>query len=79
MEGFDGKGYGYADYSLGAVHSFITTSYGLSLAKPHALLEILEQIPDIRIFMYQERGWGGNHDVLAYGKPSWNPTRRRTT
>jgi SAM-dependent methyltransferase len=65
-------GYGYRDYAREESHSFIEGSYGISLSKPHSIIEILEGIPDTRIYLYTERGWSDHHDVVVFGKPSHN-------
>jgi SAM-dependent methyltransferase len=68
----EANGYGYCDYDQGGGHDFISGSYGISVVKPDRILKILEAIPGIRIYMYQERGWGDNHDVVVFGKPDWD-------
>lgn len=70
--GYLERGYGYHDYARHENHSFISGSYGISLAAPHATLRILEAIPGIRIFLYLERAWGDHHDVVAFGRPSYD-------
>ena len=65
-------GYGYRDYPKAESHSFISGSYGVSLAKPHAILSDLEEIPGTRIYLYIERGWSDHQDVVAYGRPKYN-------
>jgi SAM-dependent methyltransferase len=69
LEGYYTQGYGYVDYSHG--ENPVGSNYGISAAKPHVLVEMIERIPDVRIFLYQEKGWGENHDVIAFGRPSW--------
>ena len=69
---YQSKGYGYKDYHRQQLHNFISGSYGIAIAKPHVLINILEEIPNGRIYMYQERGWGQNHDVAVWGRPDWN-------
>jgi SAM-dependent methyltransferase len=66
LEGYYTVGYGYADYpdELSA-----GPDYGISAAKPHTVVEMIEKIPDVRLFLYQEKGWAHNHDVLAFGRP----------
>jgi SAM-dependent methyltransferase len=67
LEGYFTKGYGYVDYPAQA-------NYGISAAKPRKLVEIIEDIPGVRIFLYQEKGWSDNHDVIAFGRPTWDQT-----
>ena len=71
LQGYRETGYGYADYSTEENHSYITGSYGVSLAKPHAILQDIETIPDVRIYSYHERGWGEHQDVVVFGRPSY--------
>jgi SAM-dependent methyltransferase len=65
---------GYGDRNLWREHSheYIEGDYGVSLVKPHAILEDIEDIPGVRIHLYRERGWADNHDVVAFGRPSYN-------
>ncbi|TXN81962.1 class I SAM-dependent methyltransferase [Methylobacterium sp. WL8] len=72
MDGHHSTGYGFADYSSDNKHGYISGSYGVSVAKPNGLMSILEGIPDVRIFMYQERAWANNHDVVVIGRPAWD-------
>lgn len=72
IEDWNKTGFGYRDYSAGYGHDFIQGSYGTSLAKPRIIVGLVEDIPETRLFMYQERGWAENHDVLAFGKPKWD-------
>ncbi len=65
-------GYGYCDYSRNEEHLFIDGSYGVSLAKPHVTLNIIEQIPGVRIFLYKERGWADHQDIVAFGMPNYS-------
>jgi SAM-dependent methyltransferase len=69
---YERSGYGYRDYPVGIGHSYVNGSYGVSLAKPNAILRDIEQIPGVRIHLYRERGWGDNHDVVAFGRPSYD-------
>jgi SAM-dependent methyltransferase len=72
MDGYRRTGYGYADYAEGVSHAFIEGSYGLSVTRPSTLLELVGRIPGVRIHHYQERGWGNNQDVIAFGPPHWD-------
>lgn len=69
LEGYYTSGYGYVDYNSG--ENSVDSNYGISAAKPHILVEMIERIPGVRIFLYQEKGWGENHDVIAFGRPGW--------
>jgi SAM-dependent methyltransferase len=68
-EQYESTGYGYQDYGPRQGHDFIQGSYGVSLAKAATIIDLVQQIPDTRIFKYTERGWARNHDVVAFGKP----------
>ena len=66
------SGYGYSDYAESESHNYIAGSYGISLVRPSTLIEIVERIPDIRIFFYGERFWADHQDVTVFGRPSIN-------
>ncbi len=72
MAGYERSGYGYHDYGEGQKHEYILGSYGLSVARPSAIMRLLEDVPGIRILCYQEKGWGNNHDVVTIGRPDWD-------
>jgi SAM-dependent methyltransferase len=72
LEGYFTADYGYVDYPKEVGHDFLEGSYGISAAKPRKLVAIIEDIPGVRIFLYQEKGWGENHDVIAFGRPDWD-------
>jgi SAM-dependent methyltransferase len=72
LEGFDLDGYGYSDYNKEDSHEFISGGYGISVVKPHVIVKMLETIPGIRIYMYQEKAWGDNHDIVVFGRPDWD-------
>jgi trans-aconitate methyltransferase len=63
-------GYGHANYVSAETPDHVDESYGVSLAKPHTLIEMVEQIPGVRIFQYAKRAWADHQDVLVFGKPS---------
>lgn len=71
MSDVESQGYGFRDYRRGETHGFIEDDYGISVAKPAALVDLVSTIPDTRLYMYQEKGWGHNHDVIAFGRPGW--------
>jgi SAM-dependent methyltransferase len=72
LEDYSSKGHGYRDYLQKDSHPFISGSYGISLAKPHVTVRNLEDIPDIRIYLYLERGWADHQDVVVFGRPSYD-------
>jgi len=65
------KGYGYQDYFKDESHSYISGSYGISIAKPHVTIKDIEEIPDTRVYLYLERAWGDHQDVVVFGRPSY--------
>jgi len=72
LQGYETKGYGFEEFTREQSHNFEGSDYGISLSKPHTIIELIEGIPRTRIFMYAEKGWGHNHDVVAFGKPDWD-------
>ena len=65
-------GYGYCDYSTEENHEYISGSYGISLAKPSVIVNIIESIPDVRLYSFTERAWADHQDVVVFGKPAFN-------
>jgi len=72
LEDYSSLGYGHRDYSRQESHSYVSGSYGISLVKPHVSIRDLEDIPNIRIYLYRERGWADHQDVVVFGRPSYN-------
>lgn len=72
LEGYNTTGYGYQDYPREKNHSYIKGSYGISLVKPHVTIRNLEDIPGIRLYLYMERCWSDVHDVVVFGRPSFD-------
>jgi SAM-dependent methyltransferase len=72
LEDYHSLGFGYRDYSKEESHSYISGSYGISLAKPHMILRDLEDLPGVRIYLYRERGWADHQDVVAFGLPGYD-------
>lgn len=72
LSGFRTSGFGYSDYERQHSHSYISGSYGVSLAKPDALVSDIADIPETRIYMYRERGWADHQDVVVFGKPAFD-------
>lgn len=72
QRGFDRWGYGYADYAPGLGHDFVPGTYGISAVRPDYLIQMVQRVPGVRVFHYQEKAWGENHDVLAFGRPCWS-------
>ena len=72
VRGYHAGGYGYVDYAPGLGHDFVPGSYGVSAVRPFRLMQMIEHITGTRIVHYQEKGWGENQDLLAFGQPDWS-------
>lgn len=72
LDQYNNYGYGYSDYIQEESHEFISSSYGISLIKPHFIIKMIEEIPGIRIFSYIERAWADHQDVVAFGCPAFD-------
>lgn len=72
MEGYRDRGYGYCDYVAEESSQYVPGNYGISMARPHAMIRILEEIGGIRVFSYNERAWADHQDVIVYGKPAYD-------
>jgi hypothetical protein len=67
---FTETGFGYVDYAHPLRTTFARqTRYGISLARPHWILKLLEPDCAMRVLSYAERAWDNHHDVLVIGKP----------
>jgi hypothetical protein len=69
---FELSGYGYSDYPPGVSGPRTPGLFGISLASPSTTLKDIEDIPGVRIYSYQERGWADHQDVLVFGRPSYD-------
>ncbi|WP_404711414.1 class I SAM-dependent methyltransferase [Sphingomonas sp. MMS24-J13] len=71
-------GFGYVNYN----HKFMTETwnkqdqYGVTISRPHWLMKQLEDMQQIRIMDYSERGWDATQDVVVFGKPGVNAWMR---
>ncbi len=72
LKGYNDTGYGYSDYVKQEASQYTPDDYGISMARPHAMLRLLESIPNVRIFSYMERAWADHQDVMVYGKPAYD-------
>ncbi|MFC5594112.1 class I SAM-dependent methyltransferase [Lysobacter niastensis] len=70
VNGYHARGYGYADYVSSESVDHVPGNYGISLARPSAILSMLEHLEGIRVFSYSERAWADHQDVVVYGKPA---------
>lgn len=55
---FQSFGRGYEDYFPGS-------NYGISAAKPSHIFDLIESFPDLRVVLFQEKGWDHHQDVFA--------------
>jgi hypothetical protein len=74
LKDYEEFGYGYADYDPAENHDYIEGNYGISLCRPSKIMEIVESIPEIRVFKYTERAWADNQDVVVFGRPAYDAT-----
>lgn len=63
LSSFEATGFGYATYE-----EFKGQNYGTTLVRPSAVMEIAENIPDVRVTSYTEKGWANRQDVLVLSK-----------
>lgn len=70
LQDYHSLGYGYRDYLKEESHEYISGSYGISLVKPNVTIRNVEHLEGVRIYLYMERGWSDNHDVIVYGSPA---------
>jgi SAM-dependent methyltransferase len=72
VAGYEATGYGYAPYP-----GREGEDYGISLARPEAIIDIVAGIPGVRLAGYMERGWADNHDVVMIARDDrdapWTP------
>ncbi len=72
MDGYNARGYGYADYVQAESSQYVPGNYGISMARPQAMTRLLERIEGVRMFSYSERAWADHQDVIVYGRPSYD-------
>lgn len=72
MEEYRSSGYGYCDYIQEESHAYIERGYGVSILRPHIIVSDVEEMPEVRVLMYRERGWADHQDVIVVGKPPYN-------
>lgn len=74
LPGFEATGYGFASYTSNdeGRHGFIEDDYGISIACPSAVMEIIEAIPGVRVQFFGERAWIQHHDIVAFGPPGYD-------
>lgn len=72
MDGYRVRGYGYSDYAPAESSQYLPGHYGVSLTKPHAMLRMVEEIEDTRVFSYIERAWADHQDVIVFGRPGYD-------
>jgi SAM-dependent methyltransferase len=72
LDQYHTNGYGYCDYIQEESHEYISGSYGISLVKPHVTVKMIEEIPGVRVFCYNERAWADHQDVVVFGRPAFD-------
>lgn len=72
LDGFEATGFGYVDYAADLAGPLVEGGYGVSLARPQAIVHEIESIPGVRLYMYRERSWADHHDVVVVGKPAFD-------
>lgn len=75
VDQYEREGYGYAPYP-----DWPDGDYGVSLSSPHAVIDLVREIPGVRLAGYMERGWADNHDVAIIARDDrarpWTPEFR---
>jgi trans-aconitate methyltransferase len=73
VAGYTRTGYGYAPYPG-------RPDYGVSVSSPHVVIDLIRDIPGVRLAGYMERGWADNHDVAMIARDDrarpWTPDFR---
>jgi len=72
LKDYRAVGYGYASYSRKETHDYIDHDYGFSLSRPSITTHDVEAVPGVRIHSYMERAWDNHHDVVVFGRPSFD-------
>lgn len=72
IKNYRAGGYGYASYSREESHDYIDSDYGVSMSRPSITIQDIEAIPSVRIYIYTERAWADHHDVVVFGRPSFD-------
>jgi SAM-dependent methyltransferase len=65
LSGYDGTGFGYADYPPSILQQIGMTKYGISAAKPSWVCRQIEYLPNLRLVSYTERAWDNHQDSIA--------------
>jgi SAM-dependent methyltransferase len=65
LKGYRKEGFGFVQYDWAKEKRL---SYGISLTEPWRAVKILEDIPELHLICYQERGWDNHQDVIAATK-----------
>ena len=58
LNDFDSHGFGYLNYPD-------VDEFGISLSAPSYVLGMLENMIDLKLLLYYEKGWDDHHDVIA--------------
>jgi SAM-dependent methyltransferase len=62
LEAYERSGYGYADYPW-------DSAYGVAAISPEWIRSNIEGRSGLHEIYFEERGWGGHHDVFGFLKP----------
>jgi SAM-dependent methyltransferase len=64
-------GFGYVDYGQHWMETVWTEQqhYGIAMVRPWYAVKNIEQIDEVRVLGFIERGWDDSQDVLIIGKP----------
>jgi len=57
-------GFGYANYPIATAN--VGQNYGISLASPCWVYQVMEKMPNTRLVAYTEKGWDGHQDVATF-------------
>ena len=55
---YNDLGFGYENYNGSA-------NYGISMAKPSFVIDLVQKTTNLTISSYQEKGWDYHHDVVV--------------
>ena len=65
LQQYERTGFGYVDYPS-------QDHYGVSLAEPHWVCQLITSVPELRLTSVNEKSWDDHHDVFACVRdPDW--------
>jgi SAM-dependent methyltransferase len=65
LDGWDGMGFGYADYPREVLARLGVTRYGVCVSKPSWICRQIEAVDDMKLVSYTERAWDNHQDSVA--------------